>query len=74
MRCGSLAGQKTSFSEVQDNEAEKSCPPFSGQMSVKLARIGRLESLAIPGFWIDVAWLWQDPLPDALHCLEQILA
>ncbi len=34
---------------------------------------GRIEAQAIPGFWIDVAWLWQDPLPDALHCLEQIL-
>lgn len=35
---------------------------------------GRLESQAIPGFWFDVSWLWQDPLPDALRCLEQILA
>jgi Uma2 family endonuclease len=35
---------------------------------------GRLESLAIPGFWLDVAWLWQDPLPDAFTCLEQILS
>ena len=35
---------------------------------------GRLESLAIPGFWVDVSWLWQDPLPDELRCLEQILA
>jgi Uma2 family endonuclease len=35
---------------------------------------GRLESTAIPGFWIEVAWLWQDPLPDALLCLDQILS
>ncbi len=34
---------------------------------------GRLESLAVPGFWLDVSWLWQDPLPDELSCLEQIL-
>ncbi len=33
---------------------------------------GRVDSQAIPGFWMDVAWLWQDPLPDVLHCLEQI--
>jgi Uma2 family endonuclease len=34
---------------------------------------GRLESRAIPGCWIEVAWLWQDPLPDELACLSQIL-
>ena len=37
-------------------------------------RSGRVQSAAIPGFWIDVSWLWQDPLPDELHCLDQILA
>lgn len=35
---------------------------------------GRIQSRAIPGFWIDVGWLWQEPLPDELSCLEQILA
>ena len=35
---------------------------------------GRLESQTVPGFWVDVSWLWQDPLPDELRCLEQILA
>jgi Uma2 family endonuclease len=34
---------------------------------------GRVESQAIPGFWIDAAWLWQEQLPDELRCLEQIL-
>ncbi len=28
----------------------------------------------IPGFWIDVDWLWADPLPSALRCLARILA
>ncbi len=35
---------------------------------------GRLESQAIAGFWIDVGWLWQEPLPKQLGCLQQILA
>lgn len=35
---------------------------------------GRLESAAISGFWIDVSWLWQDPLPDPLYCLDQIFS
>jgi Uma2 family endonuclease len=36
-------------------------------------RRGRLESLAIPGFWIETSWLWYDELPDELECLQAIL-
>ncbi len=35
---------------------------------------GRLESKILSGFWIDVAWLWQENLPSELSCLEQILS
>lgn len=35
---------------------------------------GRLESRAVPGFWIEVSWLWDEVLPDGMRCLEQILA
>jgi Uma2 family endonuclease len=35
---------------------------------------GPHRSSAIPGFWIDVSWLWADPLPNARRCLETILA
>lgn len=34
---------------------------------------GRLDSQSIAGFWLDVDWLWQEPLPRHLECLEQIL-
>jgi Uma2 family endonuclease len=34
---------------------------------------GRLESSAIAGFWIDVAWLWSEPLPNVMDCLHEIL-
>jgi Uma2 family endonuclease len=34
---------------------------------------GRLASVAVPGFWLDVSWLWQQPLPSILACLRQIL-
>lgn len=40
---------------------------------VAVVRTGRLESMAVPGFWIDVDWLWQVPLPVATGCLRQIL-
>jgi Uma2 family endonuclease len=34
---------------------------------------GRVESKVIPGFWINVDWLWPDELPDDLDCLREIL-
>lgn len=37
-------------------------------------RTGTLESAVLPGVWIDVAWLWADPLPSAIACLRELLA
>jgi len=37
-------------------------------------RDGRLASRVVPGFWLDVGWLWREPLPPTLACLKQILA
>lgn len=34
---------------------------------------GRLESSTVPGFWIEVCWLWQKDLPSTLACLLRIL-
>ncbi|MFH1834200.1 MAG: Uma2 family endonuclease, partial [bacterium] len=34
---------------------------------------GRLESRAVAGFWIDVEWLWQRPMPSEFGCLKEIL-
>jgi Uma2 family endonuclease len=34
---------------------------------------GRLASLVVAGFWIDVEWLWREQLPRPLPCLRQIL-
>jgi Uma2 family endonuclease len=35
---------------------------------------GLYRSSAIPSFWIDVSWLWANPLPDYRRCLKMILA
>jgi Uma2 family endonuclease len=32
---------------------------------------GRFESRVLPGLWIQVEWLWQDPLPPLLGVLKQ---
>ncbi len=34
---------------------------------------GRYHSTVLPGFWLDPAWCWQDPLPDTLTLLKQIM-
>ena len=34
---------------------------------------GKVESTALPGFWIKAEWLWADPLPKVLSCVRQIL-
>lgn len=33
---------------------------------------GRYHSTVLPGFWFDPAWLWQEPLPNALPLLAAI--
>ena len=33
---------------------------------------GRYHAAVLPGFWIEVAWLWQETLPDPLTALQQI--
>ncbi|MGH9332541.1 MAG: Uma2 family endonuclease [Vicinamibacteria bacterium] len=34
---------------------------------------GRVTSAVVEGFWIDPSWLWVEPTPDPLGCLEAIL-
>jgi Uma2 family endonuclease len=34
---------------------------------------GRAVSNVVKGFWIEAAWLWQDPLPNVAACLPKIL-
>lgn len=34
---------------------------------------GRLESKVVPGFWIEVDWLWKEELPSTSVCLREIL-
>ena len=34
---------------------------------------GRLDSRAVPGFWVHVEWPFEDPLPSGQACLQAIL-
>ncbi|MDQ0286533.1 Uma2 family endonuclease [Desulfofundulus luciae] len=33
---------------------------------------GIYRSEVIPGFWLQVNWLWQDPLPSVIDCLKEL--
>jgi Uma2 family endonuclease len=37
-------------------------------------RKGIFHSQALEGFYLDPQWLWQDPRPDELEILQQLLA
>jgi Uma2 family endonuclease len=39
-----------------------------------LSRNRIFRSEALPGFWLDVEWLFADPMPNHMTCLQQILA
>jgi Uma2 family endonuclease len=34
---------------------------------------GKVFSTVLTGFWIDVSWLWTDPLPNKMTCLKKVL-
>jgi len=36
-------------------------------------RSGKLSSLVLPEFWIDVSWLWEKELPAPVECSRKIL-
>ena len=47
---------------------------FEGQAHrSRVVTADRLDSAVFPGFWIDVSWLWQQPLPSTLGRVRQIL-
>ncbi|MCK6623194.1 MAG: hypothetical protein L6Q94_22130 [Calditrichia bacterium] len=33
---------------------------------------GIFPSRSLPGFWLNLEWLWADPLPDSLRTLAEI--
>ena len=41
--------------------------------SVSLGETGRFHSTVIPGFWLDVDWLWEEPLPNPQLIVAEIM-
>lgn len=45
-----------------------------GEFHEKPIESGILRSSVLPGFWLDVKWLFSEPMPNTFECLQQILA
>jgi hypothetical protein len=45
-----------------------------GRYRAESAKEGKARTLSLPGFWLDVEWLFGDPLPPVTECLEEILS
>jgi Uma2 family endonuclease len=45
----------------------------AGSYAEEMVTTGRVSSAVLPGFWVDAAWLWTQPLPNRFTCLEEIL-
>ena len=59
---------------VVDAERREVIAHRRGGSSWEVERVsqGRLASAAVPGFWLEVEWLWARPLPPAEACLRRI--
>jgi Uma2 family endonuclease len=45
----------------------------SGKFREVRSQKGRLHSRVIDGFWLEIAWLWQQPLPDEIETIFRIM-
>ncbi len=45
----------------------------AGGYRVERVASGQVESSAVPGFWLEADWLWQEPLPSVNPCLQALL-
>jgi Uma2 family endonuclease len=61
-----LLDSERRWAEFYQLAAGRYRPAFSGEA-------GEYHSKVLPGFWLRVEWLWQDPLPTPLHALAEIV-
>jgi len=45
-----------------------------GRYGAERAKGGKIRSISLPGFWLDVEWLFRAPLPPVAECLDGILS
>jgi Uma2 family endonuclease len=62
-----LVDPQTQWAEFYQLQETHYYPTFSG-------RQGRYEAMALPDFWLQVEWLWQEPLPSIIRTLVEIMS
>ncbi len=67
------AGVKEIWFVDLDNKVVIQDLPRQRRYVKKKISTGTVASKALPGFWINVDWLWQEPLPKKAACLKQVL-
>lgn len=67
------AGVKEIWFVDLDNKVVIQDLPRQRRYVKKKISTGTVVSKALPGFWINVDWLWQEPLPKKAACLKQVL-
>ncbi len=60
-----LINPQVRWAEFYRLEGEHYRPAFSGDEGV-------YHSEALPGFWLRVEWLWQEPLPKTLDVVREL--
>jgi Uma2 family endonuclease len=40
----------------------------------EVVNVGKVQSTVLAGFWLDVSWLWAEPLPKRTTCFRKILS
>lgn len=57
-----------------DPQREEVIRDVRGKKGYTTVRVeeGRLESSVVPGFWVETAWLWEEPAPNFVACLRDI--
>jgi hypothetical protein len=60
-----LIDPQTEWAEFYHLEEEHYRPTFVG-------KAGEARSVAVPGFWLRVEWLWQNPLPSVEDVLLEV--
>jgi Uma2 family endonuclease len=46
--------------------------PAESAYRTEMLRQGRWSSQVLRGFWVDVTWMWSDPLPNLLDCFRTV--
>lgn len=45
----------------------------NGGYSEEVVAEGKVSSMVLGGFWVNAPWLWSEPLPNRMSCLQEIL-